>query len=145
VKSGVSLYIRTVRVRRLAVAAAIVGLGALLFSGSAQACSCARVAPKEALRQADAAIVGRLVEVIPRGDLRADYRYRVQHVYKPGQGIRRGVTISVRSATSSAACGLPAQTERRYGVLLSRAEGRWTSGLCGLLSPELMRQASCAS
>jgi hypothetical protein len=134
-----------VRSRRLAVAAAIVGLGALLFSSSAQACSCARVAPEEALRLADAAIVGKLVEVIPRGDLRADYLYRVQRVYKSGQGIRRGGTISVRSATSSAACGLPARTERRYGVLLGRAEGHWTSGLCGLLSPELMRRASCAS
>jgi hypothetical protein len=130
--------------RRLAIAA-VVGLGALVFTGSAQACSCAQVAPEDSLRQADAAIVGKLIEAIPRGDLRADYRYRVQHVYKSGQGIRRGVVISVRSATDSAACGLPEETDRRYGVLLSRTEGRWTSSLCGVLTPKLMRKASCTS
>jgi len=134
----------SVRLRRLAIAA-VVALGALVSAGSAQACSCAQIAPEDSLRQADAAIVGKLIEVIPRGELRADYRYRVQHVYKSGRGIRRGATISVRSATDSAACGLPEETDRRYGVLLSRAEGRWTSGLCGVLSPELMRRASCAS
>lgn len=131
--------------RRLAPVAAIVVLGALLFSSSAQACSCAQIVPADALRGADAAIVGKLIEVIPRSHLRADYRYRVQRVYKAGQGIRRGGTIAVRSAADSAACGLPTQSGRRYGVLLTRAEERWTSGLCGVLTPKLMRKASCAS
>jgi len=144
VKSGVSLYSGRVRLRRRTFAAVVV-LGALVPAGSAQACSCAQVAPKDSLRQADAAIVGKLVEVVPRGGLRADYRYRVQHVYKSGKGIRPGKTISVRSATDSAACGLPEEIDRTYGVLLSRAESRWTSGLCGVLTPELMRRASCAS
>jgi hypothetical protein len=103
------------------------------------------MAPAEAMRQADAAIVGELIEVVPRDGLRSDYRYRVQRVYKPGRGIRTGGTILVRSATDSAACGLPPRTGRRYGLLLARAEDRWTSGLCGLLTPHLMHRASCAS
>lgn len=131
--------------RRPVVAAAIVGLGALVFAPGAQACSCAQIAPQDSLRQADAAIVGRLIEVIPRNGPRADYRYRVQRVYKSGRGIRRGGTILVRSAADSAACGLPEKTDRRYGLLLSRVEGHWTSGLCGVLTPKLLRRASCAS
>lgn len=102
------------------------------------------MAPAEAMRQADAAIVGELVDVV-RGPLRSDYRYRVQRVYKRGEGIRPGETILVRSATDSAACGLPQGTGRRYGLLLARAGDRWTSGLCGVLTPHLMRRASCAS
>ena len=72
--------------RRLSIAVAIVILGALAFAGSAQACSCVRMAPSEAMQRADAAIVGKLVKVVPRGRLRADYRYRVQHVYKRAVG-----------------------------------------------------------
>jgi hypothetical protein len=102
------------------------------------------------MRKADAAIVGRLVKVIPRSGFRADYRYRVQRVYKLGPGIRRGQVISVRSARQSAACGLPSQTGRRYGLLLAWGEGRWTSGLCGVLKPRELdsaayRRASCTS
>jgi hypothetical protein len=150
VKFGVSLYIGSVRLRRISLAAAIGVLGALVFAGSARACSCARSAPGEAMRRADAAIVGRLVEVIPRSRFRADYRYRVRRVYKAGPGIRRGRTISVRSARQSAACGLPGQTGRRYGLLLAWGEGRWTSGLCGVLKPGELdsaayRRASCTS
>jgi len=114
--------------------AAIAILGALVFTGSAQACSCAPLPPGEAMQRADAAIAGRLVEVIPRGRVRAVYRYRVRRVYKPGAGLRRGQLVSVRSTRSSAACGLPTRKGRRYGLLLSRQRGGWTSGLCGLLN-----------
>jgi hypothetical protein len=102
------------------------------------------------MRQADAAIVGKLIEVIPRNGLKADYLYRVQHVYKQGGGIRRGRAISVRSASQAAACGLPQRTGRRYGLLLGRGEGRWTGGLCGVLAPRKLSPAyrgriSCTS
>lgn len=136
--------------RRLSHAAAIVALGALVLAGSAQACSCAQMAPGEAIRRADAAIVGELVEVVPRGSLRADYLYRVQRVYKRGPGISREATVSVRSVADSAGCGLPHRTGRRYGLLLVRGEGRWTGGLCGVLKPRLLdsaanRRVDCAS
>jgi hypothetical protein len=102
------------------------------------------------MRQADAAIVGKLIEVVPRSGLRADYLYRVQHVYKPGRGIRRGRVISVRSTNQAAACGLPQHTGRRYGLLLGRGKGRWTGGLCGVLAPRKLSPAyrgriSCTS
>ena len=127
-----------VGLRRLQFTAAIVVLGALVFTGSAQACSCVRMAPSEAMKRADAAIVGKLVKVVPRGRLRADYRYLVQHVYKGAAGIRRGDLLSVRSARQSSACGLPHGKRRRYGLLLARDGRRWTGGLCGVFSPRLV-------
>jgi len=148
VYSGVSLYSEGVGLRRLPPAAAIVGLGALVFTGSAQACSCAPQAPGKAMREADAAIVGSLVKVVPRNRLQADYRYRVRRVFKRGAGIRRGRVLAVRSSRSSAACGLPQRVGRRYGLLLTRGGGRWTGGLCGLVRPRQLasrawRAAKC--
>lgn len=145
-----------VRLRCISLAVAVGVLGALVFAGSAQACSCVRMAPGKAMRQADAAIVGRLVEVVPRGRYRADYRYRVRRVYKHAPGIRRGRVISVRSATQSAACGLPSQIGRRYGLLLNAppvvhprdakrgaGQGRpWLGGLCGVVAPRKLRSAA---
>lgn len=93
----------------------------------------------EAIQRADAAIAGRLLKVVPRANLRAVYRYRVQRVYKKGSGIRRGRVISVHGARDSAACGLPTRTGHRYELALSWSEGVWTSGACALL------RGSCAS
>jgi len=121
------------RLRRLAIAA-VVSLGALVFTPGAQACSCAPMPRKEAMREADGAISGRLLKVVRQSGQRAIYRYRVQRVYKSAPGIRQGQVISVHSASVSSACGLPTRRGRRYGLLLSRAEGVWTSGLCALLS-----------
>lgn len=122
--------------------AAIVSLGALVFAGGAQACSCARSAPGAALQRADAAIVGNLIKVVPREELRADYRYRVLRAYGDG-GIEPGDVINVRSALHSATCGLPSRTERRYGIFLVRDEGsRWTAGLCSLVGPRQLRAAA---
>jgi len=112
---------------------AVVSLGALVLAGSAQACSCARVSRDEAIQRADAAIAGKLVKVLPKSRVRAVYRYRVQRVYKRAPGIRVDAIVSVRSARDSAACGLPTQTGRRYGLALSWSEGGWTSGACALL------------
>ncbi len=115
-------------------------LGALVAVGSAHACSCAQIAPRDALRQADAAIAGELLGVLPRKGGVADFRYEVQRVYK---SVRRiGMVVSVRSSIQSAACGLPAQTGRRYGLLLDRAAGRWRGGLCGVIAPRRLRAAA---
>jgi hypothetical protein len=115
-------------------------LGALAGAGSAQACSCAQLAPREALRQADAALVGELIEVIPRKESLADYRYEVQRVYK---NVRRiGPVVSVRSSAQSAACGLPNHDDKRYGLFLSWSGGRWRGGLCGVIAPRDLRLAA---
>jgi hypothetical protein len=121
-------------VGRLSLAAAIVVLGALAFAGGAQACSCLEMSPRAGLRAADAAIVGRLVEVVPRDRYSAEYRYRVRRVYK-GNGMRRGRMISVRSSLDGASCGLPAAVGRRYGLFLGRSDDGWRGSLCGLVDP----------
>jgi hypothetical protein len=146
--------------RRL-FAAAIVGLGLLASAGSAQACSCAPLPAGKALRQADAAFVGRLLKVAPRSAGQADFRYLVQRVYKSGRGLSRGAVVSVRGPRGGAACGLPEGRGRSYGLLLRAGEAgagvRWWSGRCGVLAPQDLRRvakgraarasslASCAS
>jgi hypothetical protein len=87
----------------------------------------------EAMQAADAAISGRLLKVIPLTGERAIYRYRVQRVYKEGTEIEPGDALSVHSTRGSAACGLPTDVGRRYGLLLSHSERGWSSGACALL------------
>lgn len=112
-----------------------VALLGLTFAGSAQACSCLRASPSESLAASDGAIVGRLVSVVPRGRLHADYRYRVERVYRGGGEIESGQMLSVRSSSSAAACALPSRTDTRYGLFLIRGGRTWASGMCGVISP----------
>lgn len=142
VNSNVYLYIGSVRVRRLPIFGALVVLVALASAGSAHACSCAPLAPGESLREADAAIVGRLVEVVPVGRFRAEYRYRVQQVFRGGREIESDRMLSVRSARRSAACALPRRLDHEYGLFLIRAEGHWASGICGVIEPHRLRLAA---
>jgi hypothetical protein len=112
-----------------------------VFAGSAEACSCAPQAPAESLREADAAIVGRLVKVEPRGRLHADYRYEVRHVYR-GQGIEPGGMLTVRSGRRAAACALPRRLDHRYGLFLASRGGDWFGSICGVLEPRRLRHAA---
>lgn len=130
------------RLRRLSLAGALTLVAVLGFAGSAQACSCAPMSPGKALRESDAAVVVRLVEVVPRGQLQADYRYEVQRVYRGAKAIEVGEMLAVRSAQSGAACGLPRRDDRRYGLFLTRLDGRWRSGLCSVVSPRRLWLAS---
>jgi hypothetical protein len=118
-----------------------VALVGMALAASASACSCAPQAPAESLRQSDAAIVGRLVAVAPRGPLRADYRYAVGRVYR-GAGIEAGEVLTVRSARRGAACALPRRPGRRYGLFLVRGGGRWHGGICGTIAPRRLWQAA---
>jgi cyanophycinase-like exopeptidase len=129
-------------VRRLSSTVALVVLGGLVVVASASACSCAPTKPDEALRESDAAIVGRLVEVMPRGSLRAEYRYEVQRVYRGRHAIQRGQMLDVRSARRAAACALPRRLGHRYGLFLARAGDRWTSGICGVIAPRKLDEAA---
>lgn len=121
--------------RRLSLAAVIVVLGALVFTTGAQACSCAPMAPAAAMQQADAAIVGSLVKVVPRNRARADYRYRVRRVYRGARTIERGDVISVRSTRSIAACGLPRRQDSPVGLFLRLDGRRWTASVCSMIAP----------
>jgi hypothetical protein len=117
-------------------------VGIFLLPASAFACSCAPQAPAESLREADGAVVGRLVKVLPHGALHAVYRYEVRHVYKGGEVIEAGKMLDVHGSRRAAACALPRRTERSYGLFLSRRHGRWFGGICGVISPGRLRLAA---
>ena len=115
-------------------------VGIFLLPASAQACSCAPQPPAESLRQADGAIVGRLVKVLPHGPLHAVYRYEVSRVYKGT--VQKGRMLDVHSSRRAAACALPRRTGRSYGLFLSQRNGRWFGGICGVISPARLRHAA---
>lgn len=116
----------------------------LVTAPGAVACSCVPQAPGESLREADAAVVGRLVRVMPAGALYAIYRYEVRRVYKGPSRIEAGRMIDVRSARRSAACALPRRAGRSYGLFLLRRNGRWVGSICGVVSPQRLRHAAQA-
>ncbi|MDX6608864.1 MAG: Tissue inhibitor of metalloproteinase [Solirubrobacterales bacterium] len=117
----------------------VVALIALVGASGAAACSCAPQPPGESLRESDAAIVGRLVKVLPHGPLHADFRYEVRHVYKGANSIDASQILDVRSSRRAAACALPRRTERSYGLFLSHRHGRWFGGICGVIAPQRLR------
>ena len=149
------------RARSALAGAGITLLALLVLLGVAQpAAACSTILPegktvedlnRKEYRRAYAAIVGRLVEVRPVGSPGAangpaDFRYRIERVYKGGRRLRRGRVVTVRSERSEAACGLPAQTGRRYGLLLYRRRTRppWRAGLFDAMSPRELREAARA-
>ena len=122
------------------IASVLVALAMLAAADGVSACSCAPQAPAESLREADGAIAGRLVKVLPHGPLHAVYRYEVGRVYK-GE-IARGHMLDVHGSRRAAACALPRRTGRSYGLFLSRRHGRWFGGICGVISPARLRLAA---
>jgi hypothetical protein len=124
------------------IAAVLVALAMLVAANDASACSCAPQAPAESLREADAAIVGRLVAVVPHGPSQAIYRYEVRHVYKGAEKIESNAMLSVRSTRRSAACALPRRIGRTYGLFLLTRHNRWFGGICRVVSPKRMRRVA---
>jgi hypothetical protein len=132
-----------VRGGRVFIAAvSVVLLGLVFYAGSALACSCSPATPAESLARSDAAIVGRLLGVEPRGPDRARYRYKVLRVYRGWDEIDRGSVLTVLSARDSSACALPTRIDHDYGLFLLGDGRRWASGLCGVISPRRLRVAA---
>jgi hypothetical protein len=129
-------------VRRLSTALLSVALVGMALAGSASACSCAPQAPAESLRDSDAAVVARLVKVLPHGKLHADYRYEVRHVYRGGATIDKGQMLTVRSGRRAATCALPRRLNHVYGLFLARRQGHWFGGICGVVEPRRLRHAA---
>ncbi len=127
---------------RVAIAVVAAVLLGSIHAGSALACSCAPTSPAESLAGSDAAIAARLLAVHPRGATRAEYRYEVLHVYRGREAIRPGARISVLSPRGSAACALPDGIGRHFGLFLLGDGGRWSSGLCGVISPRRLWRAT---
>ena len=128
--------------RRLSTALLSVALVGMALAGSASACSCAPQAPAESLRASDAAVVARLVKVVPHGKLHADYRYEVRQVYRGGATIDKGQMLTVRSGRSAATCALPRRLNHVYGLFLTRGQGHWFGGICGVVEPRRLRHAA---
>lgn len=122
------------------IASVFVALAMLVAADGASACSCAPQPPSESLRQADGAVVGRLVKVLPHGPLHAVYRYEVSRVYKGG--IEKERMLDVHSSRRAAACALPRRTGRSYGLFLVQRHGRWFGGICGTIAPRRLRLAA---
>jgi hypothetical protein len=125
------------------IGAVLVVLAMMLLTASgAMACSCAPQAPAEALEESDAAVVARLVKVLPHGKLHAHYRYEVRQVYRGEAEIDKGQMLTVRSGRSAAACALPRRLNHVYGLFLARRQGRWFGGICGVIEPRRLRHAA---
>jgi hypothetical protein len=119
----------------------LVVLAMLVLADGAMACSCAPQAPAEALEESDAAVVARLVKVLPQGRLHADYRYEVRQVYR-GNGIDKGQMLSVRSGRRAATCALPRRLDHVYGLFLAHRQGKWFGGICSVVEPRRLRHAA---
>jgi hypothetical protein len=119
-----------------------VALVGMVVVGSAMACSCAPQAPAESLRDSDAAVVARLVKVLPHGKLHADYRYEVRQVYRGRETIEKGQMLTVRSGRRAATCALPRRLNRLYGLFLAHRQGHWFGGICGVVEPRRLRHAA---
>ena len=128
--------------RRLSTAWLSFALVGLVLAGSAWGCSCAPQAPAESLRESDAAIVARLVKVLPHGRLHADYRYEVRRVYRGREAIDPGQMVTVRSGRRAAACALPRRLNHAYGLFLTQLHGHWFGGICGVIEPRRLRHAA---
>jgi hypothetical protein len=113
----------------------------LVLADGAMACSCAPQAPAEALEESDAAVVARLVKVLPHGRLHADYRYEVRQVYRGQASIAQGQMLTVRSGRRAAACALPRRLGHVYGLFLARRQDHWFGGICGVIEPRRLRHA----
>jgi hypothetical protein len=126
----------------LATAVACVGL---IGAEKAMACSCAPVRAHAAIREADAAINAKLIEVRsthesnPNADLK--FIYRVLRVFKGAPGRERGETLAIRIDGGSS-CAPPDNKGRRYGLLLDRRRKRLTTNLCSVVSPKKLRRAA---
>jgi hypothetical protein len=129
-------------VRRLSTALLSVALVGMVLVGSATACSCAPQAPAESLQESDAAVVARLVKVLPHGKLHADYRYEVRQVYRGRETIEKGQMLTVRSGRRAATCALPRRLDHVYGLFLAHRQGRWFGGICGVIEPRRLRHAA---
>jgi hypothetical protein len=109
---------------------AVLALLSLVATADVYACSCRPVDLERDLPAADAAMVGTVLERTVDGGT-ATYLFRVEQVYKGDVDSRAEVVTSA----SGAACGLEARVGDRLGLLLTREEDEWTSGLCSQADP----------
>jgi hypothetical protein len=112
----------------------------LLAAPAARACSCFLGDPRDALANADGAFIGTLTEVTTVADdpAYADYSFEVETAVKGAFG----TTLELRAGSTDASCAFEAQPGDRVGAFLSMQDGRWWSGLCNQIDPELLLRAA---
>ena len=131
--------------------ALLVSIAALLVvAPAAEACTCAStgspVEDAEAiLANSDGAFIGVLksVRAIDQGNPNSDaiFRYRVRREFS----IKLGRHVRVRASISSAACGLPTETRRKYAMGVRGRRGAWVSDSCSTVDPRALKKAAASS
>jgi hypothetical protein len=110
--------------------------------GRAQACSCAMLDPAEMLEDSAGAFVGTLVER-PTEPTSPD-GFTGIWVFEVEQWVKGdlGPTVGVHSGLDGGACGFEMAEGERAGVFLYNDNGRPSSGLCSVTSPEALLAAT---
>lgn len=126
-------------------AAAIVFASLLVLAGPggrAEACSCAMLDPAEMLEDSAGAFVGTLVER-PTEPTSPD-GFTGIWVFEVEQWVKGdlGPTVGVHSGLDGGACGFEMVEGERAGVFLYNDNGRPSSGLCSVTSPEALLAAT---
>jgi len=115
--------------------------------GTARACSCARLEPRDAIASYEAAFVGTLIDRHEGGPplpgwegIQVDtFRFTVEHDVKGNLGAE----VEVISSSDGASCGLEGIEGRSTGLFLTLTDdGVWTSGLCEQVEPEALLEAA---
>ena len=151
--SGVATLLQMPRSILIVTAVALV---AVSVPAAARACSCAGP-PKggerdfylAALKQADAAIIGKVVDrrLVPKGGAvsgpgRAVVVYRVRRAFKKKRRFPRGREVAVHTSGDGASCGIEQPVGSVGGIFLDRSSGRWRGSLCSQVARRALRRAA---
>jgi hypothetical protein len=136
-----------VTARRIAATGSVVAaISAIALPATASACSCAPLT-RDSFERADAAAVLRLDQVEPDAPIHGGFQtgpgkftYTVREVLSGRGRLSRDDEITIDSKVDGAACGLEGVEGEKYGVLLYRRKGEWTSHLCAITSPKELRR-----
>jgi hypothetical protein len=129
---------------RLLIAAALLIPMMVVFPGTARACSCALPEPRDAIAEADAAFVGRLLDrsggnSMFGGDGEATFFFAVDDDVKGNLGTE----VEVVSPASGGSCGLEVREGSRVGLFLTLSSSdTWTSSLCSQIDPDVLLRAA---
>ena len=128
-------------IRWALIAVAIASVVALVAASSAGACSCARLDPREALEQVDAALIGTALRSEAVNGRRLTH-LRVERAFKAELGAE-AVVDTGRAEGGGADCSLELADGDRVGLYLSRTDaGGWSAGLCSLVDPDDLERAT---
>jgi hypothetical protein len=140
---------------RLTLASLVAFLGLLALAEQASALSCLEPKPEEQFRTAEAAIVGRLLEIRPTspppepghnyyGPISAEFRWRVDEVHKGFEWFRPGDVITVDGMYYGPRLPPPEPPAEELGAVLRLFEGHWIWGgmMCDWISVADLRRVA---